>query len=363
MKLAKKKLKTVKKSIGMKAIKKPSNENKKLVSINADMDQPIVTSPQIDKMVVLVDIPDPALHGLMVHELLCAIEEKEPGFKQEKGKGKYPVAVSIFCPDENGEIHSKGPAVLFQATSKHCPKPQVRLTFNPYKLFGPVNALMPDAGNPVQDHLDSVFLGLWGDGFFSFLFHGRVTYLEVWRHILFRSPDDYLFHVAYAKNSQPILGPDQKLQTQYFGKRTGDQTAIYNKAKQLDKDADHDCIRVEVRIKRRNMKIGKLWGLENPLNRVKIYSLYCKQPPVSDGHWTAFKDSCRLWGVGKAIKKQPKSDQYKLKQAVSENPVAWWQIDDSDWDDLWLDALAFAGLDNIPNHAPPLDLLKINGSH
>jgi hypothetical protein len=353
-------MKTMKKNKPVNAGMAVSNENKKVVLV---IDQPIVSSPQIDKMACVVDIPDPALHGQMVHEILSFIEEKEHGFKQQKAVGKYSVAVSILCPDENGEFHGGGPSVLFQATGKDYPQRQIRLSFNPYKLFGPLNALKPDLVGepPVVEHLNFVFTCLWGDGFFSFLHHARVTYIEIWRHIMFRSPDDYLFRVKYAKTFQSMFGSTGKLETMYFGKGAGSQTAIYNKAKQLNGKSEHDCIRIEPRLKPKKMKVSDLGKLENPFSKVQVYSLKNDKPPFGQAHWIAFQDACRYRGIAKAIKCQPKDHQAKLKKAVSEHPVAWWAMDDDTWCELWHEALAFAWLDQIPAHAPSLNLHDITG--
>jgi len=363
--------------MGPKAIK--TNKDNKIMKMNkkmnvdkknnksvclSDMDQPIVTAPSIDKMSVVIDIPDPALLGHMNHEFIERTKTDYLCYRQIKASNKYTVGVQILCPDENGEFHSDGPSVLYQATKKDHPNPQIRLSLNPMKVFGPMNYSSPKIpGDPVKDYLDLEFQSACGSSFFEMLAHARVTNIEIYRNILFRSPDDYLFRVKSVQTCQSICGKNGKLQTLYFGKRAGNQTSVYNKSVQLHgKDAKNDCIRVEVRLKPKKMKIHELWSMANPLDRVSIYSLKNDKPPFGEAHWIGFQDSCRLRGITKAIATQPKECRYKLGKAVAENPVNWWAIDADMWDELWTEVLDAAWLTHVPKAALPLSMEFASGN-
>lgn len=349
-----------------KQMQKPNNTKgkkplSKKIKINAisDMDQPILTSPQIDKLGVVIDMPAD-LHGQMVHELLCLIEGKEMGFKKLEGFKGYPLSIMIQCPDTNGVFGTESPGVWLLATSKDHPKPQIRLEFNPLKLFSqPAATLSADASEAIQGYLDGVFVVLCGMGFLEFLGHARVSSIEICRHILFRAPEDYLFKVRYAQTFQNFFDKAGKLGTINFGKRASNQTCIYNKAKQLHgKYAEQDSIRIERRLKLKKEKILDLWPLPNAFRYISIYSLKNDHPPkgVNAGHWTAWQDACRYRGITNAIKCQPSNLQNKLKKAVSENPVSWWSLDNATWEWLWHEALEESGLSDIPTNPPPLTL-------
>lgn len=327
------------------------------------LDQPIVSSPYIDKLVCAVNMPDPFLHGAMINGILDFAEEDTVFFKKAGGNLMFSTSVSIICPDENGEFHVNGPKVLFQATSKSHKLRQIRISFNPHKLFTSMNALKPELGYPVVEYLDSIFEVLWGGTFFEFLSHGRVTYMEIWRHVLGRKPEDYLFKRPYAKSYQGVFGNSAALETLYFGKSSGNQTVIYNKAKHLDKDAVNDTIRIEMRLKPKGLKMLDLWKMENPFKRVEIYSLWglTLHSPLSAGHIIAFKDACRYRGIAQALKMQPAKDRTKLKKAISSIPVSWWPIADDIWFDLWAQTLEDCCLNFMPDKAQPLNAYKING--
>lgn len=346
-----------------KMIKNAKAAKKNKVIALSDMDQPFVTSPQIDKLSVVVDMTDQVLHGQVVHGLLALTEQNDPGFSKLKGIGHYPVSIMIHCPDTNGVFHPDNPGVWVMATKKDYPKPQVRLEFNPVKLFGPMNALPIDKiHEPILEHLNVEFTALFGMDFFDFLHHARVTRLDVCRHVLFRSPEDYLFRVRYARTSQSMFGSDGMLETLYFGKGAGNQTCIYNKARHLNgKKAEDDTVRVETRLKPKNLKILGLWDLENPFRHVQVYSMKADNPPVGAAHWIAFKDSCRFRGIGNALKLQPLKERYALKKMLSELPVPWWSLSDAEWEQFWHEALEDAWLNRIPDQAPPLTMKNAAG--
>jgi len=298
----------------------------------------------------------------MVHEAWSLIEQKEPDFFMGAKSPYYSSAFNIRCPNADGVFEKGCPMVLLQFTKKDIPKPQVRLEFNPLKIFGSSNNLPPAMNcEPAKEHLDFMFTGLCGMEFFQFLSHARVTRLDICRHILFRSPEDYLFGVKYAKSVQSVFGGNGKLETLYFGKGTGNQTIVYNKSKHLHGDAAAwDTVRIEARLKMKKTKISDLWGIPNPLNKVRPHSLKHHKPPCGPAHWIAFQDACRYRGISNAIKCQPSKCHYRLKKALSEQPVTWWEMDDYSWTRMWHEALEDSWLNRICA-APPLYMKFLAG--
>jgi len=356
MNINNKKMKNSKNTNGMNS--KYSLLKKKQKNPVSHTDQPMITSPQIDKLAVVVDTPV-ELHGLILHELICSFQDGDGTCTELPTPKGYNVSLMVNCPNGDGEL-LKGNAGVWLTATAITPKPHLRLEFNPIKLFG----TNEECFEKIKSHLDHFFLGICGVGFFDLLAHGRVSNIEICRHILQRKPDDYLFRVKYARSQQSIFGSDGGLETLYFGKRAGNQTCIYNKAKQLHgNSAENDCIRIERRLKPKNTKIVNLWGLANPFKHVSIFSLKANKLPnsITIGHWIAFQDACRYRGVNQAIKCQPKFLHTKLKKIVSDNPVDWWDIADTDWEYLLTDALNEAWLDHVSENPTQFSTATVIG--
>jgi hypothetical protein len=282
------------------------------------------------------------------------LEENAPGVQKASGFNKYPLALKIYYPVTGDLVHNKYPFILLQFTSKKASKPQIRFEYNP--------AHMTEAG---EAYLDVIFILLVGMSFYEFLFHARFTRVDFCRNIAHRDVEDYLIRSKWSKVSQCFFDATGKLETINLGKSGGIQIIAYNKAKQLYGDAaTYDMIRIEARCTI-NLNIYGLAKLLNPFDRVTVYSVACKKPPFGEAHWRAFQDSCRLRGVGNAIKKQPVKCHSALKKALSSLPVSWWSIEAGDayhaWDWHLTSALENAGLTNIPNVAPPLTLVNAAG--
>jgi hypothetical protein len=337
-------------TIMMKRSNDMSKMTKKKVSNKVGADNPVVTSPHLDKLSAVVD-QESALCGLAYNTALEWLETGECGFVKASGTKIYPLALKVHYPvTKDMLVHQKCPHLLLQLTSKKASKPQARLEWNPYYITA-----------DSEVYLDSVFTMLFGMGFYEFLFHARFTRADFCRNILLRDLEDYLIGVKWAKHSQCFFGADGKLQSITFAKSGNNQIIVYNKAKQLYGDAAaHGIIRIEARL-RLNHTIGQLVAIPNPFDRVKLYSVPCKNLPYGVAHGRAFQDACRLRGIKNAIKQQPLSHRAKLKTAISKQPVTWWDIQPDDWDWLLTDALDNAGLLAIPNSAPPLKLNYLTG--
>lgn len=316
-----------------------------------DKDNPIITSPQLDKLSAVVDLKDSELCGLAYNTALEWLETYEPGMVKASGSKMYPLALKVHYPVTGDMlVHLKCPHLLLQLTSSKASKPQARLEWNPHYITVDSEA-----------YLDAIFMMLFGMTFYEFLSHARFTRADFCRNILLRDLEDYLVGVKWAKHSQCFFGGDGKLQSITFCKSGNNQILAYNKAKQLyGDDTAHSTVRIEARL-RLNHTIQQLAVLPNPFERVKLYSIACKSPPYGVGHWKAFQDACRLRGITNAIKQQPVKYRKALRHFLSKYPVAWWDIEHDDWEWLLNDALDNAGLLQIPDNAPPLKLDYLAG--
>ncbi len=332
-----------------------------------DVIHPACSVPVIDKLSVVVDMPDAKLHGMLINGILDYLRDKDPAFIRG-WSNRYSVSVKIMCPDTEEKIHAKSPSVLLQITKVESPNRHIRLEFNPANLFVPWNSIPPTAYNDaIEDHLDMIFMGGMGVTFFQLLYHARVTRCDVYRHIAASDLGNFLFRVKYMRTSQSFVGVSGNLETLYFGSSDGNQFSIYDKAahnKHLKKQKGHQtaagCVRVEARLKNMNINLRDIGALPNPFDRVGVYSLENKKPPFGKPHWIAWLDSCRLNGVNNAIKKQPNVCHYKLKKAISALTVPWWKMEQDVWDYHWTNALEDAWLNRIPNSAPPLSFKALN---
>ena len=309
--------------------------SKKMKEYMGDVDMPDVSAPLIDKLSGVVDVKDAGLHGLAYSTALGWIEAHEVGIEKASGSFKYPLAIRIYYAPDGGIVHKNCPFILLQFTSKKASYRQMRLEWNPAHMTA---AAMPD--------IDARCMMLVGMTFYELLGHARFTRVDFCRNIADRDIEDYLIRSKWSKVSQCFFNNDGKLETINLGKSGNNQIIAYDKTKeQHGKAADHKMIRIEARC-RINLTLHGLMKFKNP--------------PFGDAHWLAFQDSCRLRGVGNAIKKQPVKCQTALKKVLSTLPVTWWAIEDGDSVNAWnwylMMALKAAGLLNIPDAPPPLTL-------
>lgn len=323
---------------------------KKSKNKTGEGDNPLVTAPQIDKLSGVVNMLDEALHGLAYSTALSSVQEHELGYVKASGSSQYPLGVKIYYPTEGTTIHMKCPFILLQFTSKKAAKRQVRFEYNP--------SHMTEAG---EEYLNVVFTALFGVRFYEFLFHARFTRVDFCRNIMWRDLQDYLVRAAWTKVSHCHFSADGKLETINLGKSGDIKYIAYNKAAQMyGAAADHSTIRIEARCTI-NLTLSGLAKFANPFTRVTVYSVDCKKPPFGLAHWRGFQDSCRLRGIGNAVKLQPAKYRSALKKALSKMPFDWWEIAEDDWNWLLTDALDNAGLMNIPQYAPPLTVENAAG--
>lgn len=315
-----------------------------------DTNTPTLSFPLIDKLSGVVAIHEEALCGAVKHEMLNCLETHEPGIVQAGGSSKYPLALKLYYTVQDNVAYLKGPHLLLQVTGKNNPKRHIRFEYNPSHVTA--------AG---EKYLNEKFFEIMGLTFYEFLAHARFTRIDFCRNISGCDLEDFLIKAKWSKVSQNVFGKDGVLGTMYFGKAGSNQIIAYNKAKELYGDAATEpMVRIETR-NRIKLKAKALLDFKNPFERVQLYSLACKNPPVKIGHWLAFQDSCRLRGVGNAIKKQPVIDRAALKKVLSSQPVSWWDIPPDDWKTLLYAALKNAGLSNLPDNPPPFCMAYLVG--
>lgn len=356
----------------MKTVMKKQNKiinNKKITKIKTEkkvsklisLDQPKVSATYIDKLSLVIHATDPDWLGLVNSELIGQIEHKNSFLIKGNPTKLYSSTYIILCPDTNGEIHGKSPHVLLQTTSKQADNPHLRIEYNPGKVFGTVSKNWSEEQvTAVVDHLDFFFQGISGKTFFELLGYAKVTRADIYREVYDRKPDDYLFQVKHTQGSQSVFGSNGDVQTVMFGKQTGNQTVIYNKAAEQG-DMATNKIRIERRPRFKKTELHKLFELANPFERVRIVSLVCHNPPYGKEFWIAFQDACRLRGVSKAIAHQPKSRQPKLRKAVSQLPVQWWGLTEDEWKFQWDHAMIDGCFNLIKPPIGKLTLKDING--
>lgn len=317
--------------------------NKMQKDMNEKMDHPIITAPQIDKLSGVVDLKDAAYCGLVFSNIIDCLNEHEQGIVKTPVAGKYQLAVKILFPYKSGLFHGGCSFLMLQITNPKISKRQVRFEYNPYHLT-------PQA----EERLEDVFVMLFGMGFYEFLYHARFTKVDVCQNIHGQDIEEYLFRAKWSKTAHCFFGVDGKLETVTFSKSGNNQIQVYDKARQMHgMHAQHSTIRVEARC-RINLTLGGLAAFKNPLSRLEIYSVECKNPPFGKAHWQGFQDSCRMRGISNALKKQPPTERKELKKILKDQPVPWWGMSDDDWEYLWAEALDNAGLSQIPDAAPPL---------
>lgn len=315
---------------------------------NAANDGVMITYPLIDKLSGVVDLEDAKLNGVSFGNIIDWLNTNEVGVIKVPVAGKYQLAVKIHYPLEKGAIHKGCPALLLQITNPKVSKRQLRFEYNPFH--------MTEAG---MEHLDTMMTELVGMEFYQLLYHARFTRADFCRLIISTDIEDCLFYGKWKKVSQCFFGADGKLETVNLGKSGSNQIIAYNAVGPvINGKATGTMIRVETRC-RINLKIQGLKEFKNPFENVKLFRIGCDNPPLGVAHWKAFQDSCRLRGVGNAIKNQPAQYRSALKKALSLKPVSEWPIEN--WPEALEYALGSSGLMNIPSAAPPLDLAFLTG--
>ena len=312
-------------------------------------DDPCITAPMIDKLSAVVDLKDAELFGLAWNTLIQWQKDPTEIVSKAAGSGKFPIARKIHYPVGNEPLSVTSPFILMQLTSAKAFKLQARLEWNPAYITEVAEA-----------YLDGQFLEAFGMGFYEFLYHARFTRVDWCRDILLRDIEDYLFRASWTKVSQCFFSSAGKLETMYLGKGNL-EFKVYDKAKELyGSKAEQSRIRIEVKCKI-NLTIHELATMENPFDRIEVISVACNNPPYGTAHMRAFQDSCRLRDITNAIKRQPADHRAKLKKWLKDLQVWWWPIAADDWEWLRTSALENAGLTQIPDSAPSLNLEELTG--
>jgi hypothetical protein len=314
-------------------------------------DHPIILAPKIDKLSGVVNLPNQELGQQAFSTLLEWSEDPQEPVTKVGAKGKYSLAVLLHYPNTESLVDGNSHFIHIQIINTKAGASQIRFDYNPSYI-----------SEVAEDYLDTYFTALVGASFYQFLHHATFTRVDWCRTIPNRDMEDYLVSMKWQKHSLAHFTPQTgKIGSLTFGKSSGNQLQVYNKAKQLYGEvATHNSIRLEARVRMRGGILG-LATMPNPFRHTSLYSVHCPQPPYGEAHWRGFVDSCRLRGIPHAIKMQPASHRAKLKQALSAKPVSWWHMTDEAWEYYSTAALEDAGLTQIPNYAPPLTMKNAVG--
>ncbi len=322
--------------------------NKKYSSKNMNQIIPSLSFPHIDKLSGTVRVKEAELFGLVKHEALNLIQTYEPGVAMAGASKRYPLALKLYYGVAE-QAFTKAPHLLLQFTGKDNPNRHIRFECNPSHLT--------EVG---EDHLNHQMLCMMGLTVWEFLAHAVFTRIDVCRDIGC-SMEDVLIKAKWSKVSQNVFGKGGELETLYLGKAGGNQIVAYDKANELHGcSAAEPMTRIEARWRTR-LTAKELIHFKNPLERVELYSLACKNPPVSQGHWRSFQDACRMRGINNALKMQPLAERKLLKKTVSANAVSWWDIAPEAWPQMWAEVLKNAGLHKLPENPPPFCMAYLVG--
>jgi hypothetical protein len=297
-----------------------------------------VLKPKIDKIAIVMDVPDPEEQKGLLVNLWGYVEDAEftqfsSAPKAAKKATRYKTNVAIGQPDSKHHV-------LLQADPTNKDTAFVRFEFNPTKLGLSGFAVFKDA-------LTLAF-GLdfsYGD----LVKHGRVTQVDFACDLLNAEIDELILKAANPAKTHTYHGVSGKLETMYLGlkKNKSSPMLVYNKSQQLQ-DAKRKpkfgavaCTRVEVTV-RTNQNLKKLTTLPNPFGRIYVY---CPSPalaPAESHIWTLFLDSCRFRGMDAALSQLPKAERPPYKRALAAaktvvwRPVQIWKF--------WPQVLAASGL-------------------
>ena len=320
-------------------------------SVNDNGKQIEVGFPQIDKLSMVV-YPDKALHGVAYATVLELLEQKEKAYANAKRSARYPLAVKLLLPLAEYDAGTKPPHLLLQFTSKKTEKPQIRLEYNP--------AYVSDAA---KELLDVEMTSLLGVTFSELLHHAKITRIDWCIDLYGVHIEEYLYRATWWKAVQIFCGTETgRLQSMTYGKSSGNQALIYDKATELfGTDTAQQITRIEIR-NRTGCEAKQLAKAKYPFKRLQLYPTHCKLWPFSKAHYHAFRDSCHLRGIKNAIKMQPANTHKKIAKALSDAPASWWEKIPEQWEYFLHNALTQAGLANIPTSAPPLELDFLTGN-
>ena len=314
--------------------------------------QPYVSAPVVDKLAGTVKLQDQKYCSSVYSRFIDESQDVDnPNVVRTKTGALGGIAIKVFFPAP-GIVTTGKPFVLLELTHHSKPERRLRFDYNPGHLT--------EESLVVLDH---EFNGLFGVTFYELLWHAKFTKIDWHRNVMGIDLDDYLFQVMWSKKSSCTwTPPNGKPETLTFGESSGNQLQIYNKAKHLHGEAvTHHVTRIEAK-QRIYYGIGSLLLMANPFANTTIISLACENPPISAGYLLALQDACRLRGITNALKQQPADVRQKMKKYFKEKEVGWWQMTKEEWSIACLEGLIKAGLNNIPEYAPPLSYSHLLGN-
>nr|WP_321981007.1 hypothetical protein [uncultured Cohaesibacter sp.] len=180
-----------------------------------------------------------------------------------------------------------------------------------------------------MEKLHTCIMKLLPNGWETVKFYGKVSMFEV--SVDIPKIDIGSFHVLPQQvTSVQTWGKGGKLETLYLGKRTGNQTRIYDRwAKRKNKNQfskEFEGTRIE-RIQRSLKKpLSDLPTIANPFTSLQ---LVISDPPSPEFEpkpyiWELFMDSVSRRSLPAALKILPIEKRTKYRSWLKEHPVDWW---------------------------------------
>ncbi|WP_273726094.1 hypothetical protein [Brucella gallinifaecis] len=296
--------------------------------------------PFIDKISIVVK-PDKERGHAMYQELITDLDQKDYFLDGPKPKGEYQFSKRI---------------VLQTATKlKHYPLIQVRYLkeqklIERFRLeFVPV-----DLGTEGMEELHMVLGGLIEDGWDYVRKHGKVTRIDVTIDIPQIPMESFLLLSSQGISSR-TWSMSGSLQTIIFGKKTGNQTIVYDrgaKRKAQKQSAEgKQGVRVERRLsKLPSLKVAELKKLENPFAKLTLLEKLPSNPPSSAtspsqiGQWQMFCDSVQIRQLSNALTLLSEEKRAVFRKHIKNHAAPWWDAEAiwSNWDHV-LEDMKFIG--------------------
>jgi hypothetical protein len=264
----------------------------------------------IDKL-SLVLIPATEEHAEMIHSNIWIQVEDQEVFQSTRKMPGYSL-VKLIAVDG----HVDRPLLQYAHEAGKAKK--IRIEFNPARLGA--EGLMK---------LHAVLISLVPDGWGYFIKHAKITRIDIAIDLLGVLIDQFLLLSSHGQSSRQ-WARDGHLETFTIGKDTGNQTLIYDKAKeQLAKKkawTGTSIVRIERRLRQPGAKkLSELAALENPFASLVLTPKLPLRPlNEKETVWAMFLDSAQVRGVNQALALLPTERRTRYRKHLKNNQEPWW---------------------------------------
>lgn len=318
-------------------------------TINKPTINPIITSPSIDKMsVVIPDIYDEEYITATQHVLWDACHSSELGFTYTKQSQGYKTCVKMHHLPKKKTTQTGSP-LLFQINNGIKKRPQIRMEWNPSKM-------------PYEfaEQIDDMLMCSCGFGFYELLSKAKVTRIDINVDIHNVEFDAVMIKIKKNRIANTFFDQKGRIQTMNFGSSKGNQYSIYSKSGQTGLAYFGHVLRIEARMRPKTLYMKDLKHMSNPLTNIEIFDMQHNDTSIDKDFWKMFRDSCRYRGVSNALKILSQNKRNKMKKAVNNSHAKWW-IPELFWDDQWISALENHDFLDFPP-CPEITLNKAAGA-